>query len=354
MKILNNADYAKYRNIWIIAEIDSSCSSASASVNPVTHEIAGRGRLLADSSDAELWIIIAGSFGCTKGYNNIKEEFFYADRILIADDSRLSGFHDEAESALIKRLIEKYSPESVLFSATAHGRSLAPRVAVLAEAGLTADCTALDIEEGSSNLLQTRPAFGGNIIATIKSEKHRPQMATVRPGVMKNFIIDRANTEKEYKGPEIVVEKLEDPEAALLKTILGTEKNSGMVHSIAESDFIISGGRGIGGIENFKVLERFASLAGGAPAASRGAVDAGWVPYSYQIGQTGQTVQAKCYIACGISGQIQHLVGMQSCEFIIAINRDPEAPIMKIADVAVTGDAVEILGRMSELIECGE
>ena len=129
---------------------------------------------------------------------------------------------------------------------------------------------------------------------------------------------------------------------------------SGAVHSIAESEFIISGGRGIGGVDNFKVLERFASLAGGAPAASRGAVDAGWVPYSYQIGQTGQTVQAKCYIACGISGQIQHLVGMQSCEFIIAINRDPDAPIMKIADLAVTGDAVEILNSMSELIKNGE
>ena len=210
MKILNNDDYLRYRNVWVIAEVDDRYSFSTGSVNPVTHEIAGRARLLADSSGSELWIIIAGNLRSMNGYGYVKEEFFYADRILIADDFRLSGFHDETEAALIKRLIDKYRPESVLFSATAHGRSLAPRAAVLSEAGLTADCTSLDIEEGSGNLLQTRPAFGGNIIATIKSEKHRPQMATVRPGVMKNFIIDRNNAEKEYICPEIILEKLED------------------------------------------------------------------------------------------------------------------------------------------------
>ncbi len=348
MKIINPEDYSSYRNIWVVAETDSRGVSGNCAINPVTHEIAGKGRLLADIRGSELWIIVAGDLGGKADYSS---EFFYADRVIVADDTKFSGFHDEAESALIKRLIDKYKPETVLFSATAHGRSLAPRVAVLSDAGLTADCTSLDIEKGSGNLLQTRPAFGGNIIATIKSEKHRPQMATVRPGVMKNFIIDKMNNGAEYKGPEITTEAPVDSEYALLKKILSSEKRSGSVHSIAESEFIISGGRGMGNAENFKVLEKFASLAGGAPAASRGAVDAGWVPYSYQIGQTGQTVQAKCYIACGISGQIQHLVGMQSCEYIVAVNRDPDAPIMKIADVAVTGDAVEVLQAMVSVLE---
>lgn len=348
MKLKKAGNYTDYKNIWIIAEVENSSSGIVAGdINPVTHEIAGRGRLLADSRGSELWIIIAGDLN---GRKNYKDDFFYADRIIIADDKRLSGFHDETESALINRMISKYRPEIVLFSATVRGRSLAPRIAVLSDSGLTADCTSLDIEEKTGNLLQTRPAFGGNIIATIKSENHRPQMATVRPGVMKNFIIEKKDKDM-LKTPLVTEELLEESEFLLLKRILSANTKTGAVHSIAESEFIISGGRGMGGAENFKLIEKFASVTGGAPAASRGAVDAGWVPYSYQIGQTGQTVQAKCYIACGISGQIQHLVGMQSCEFIIAINRDPEAPIMKIADLAVTGDAVDILKEMSELLE---
>ena len=352
MKI-NSNNLSSYKNIWIIAEVEHGDStSISGIINPVTHEIAGRARVLADSRGVELWIIIAGDL---KGNINFSEEFFYADRIIISDDSRFSGFHDEAESALITRLIEKYKPEVVLFSATARGRSIAPRIAVLSEAGLTADCTSLDIEKETGLLLQTRPAFGGNIIATIKSENHRPQMATVRPGVMKNFIIERNVSSwlcsESAAKPVITEEPAVEAEFSLLKKILSVKKKSGITHSIAEAEFIVSGGRGIGGTENFKVIEKFASLTGGAAAASRGAVDAGWVPYSYQIGQTGQTVQAKCYVACGISGQIQHLVGMQSCEYIIAINRDPEAPVMKIADIAVTGDAVEIISVMSEILE---
>ena len=346
MRISNQNEINKYRNIWVVAETDHS--SGFCAVNPVSHEIAGKGRLLADAGNVQLWIIVMGNLNKEDNCDSFRKEFFYADHIILADDENLSGFHDEAEAAFLNRLIDKYRPETVLFSATARGRSLAPRTAVLADAGLTADCTSLDIEGGSGNLLQTRPAFGGNIIATIKSENHRPQMATVRPGVMKNFIIE--NTDEDSALPEITYENPDNNELALLKTILSTKKRSGAVHSIAESDFIISGGRGMGSSENFRVIEKFASLTGGAPAASRGAVDAGWVPYSYQIGQTGQTVQAKCYIACGISGQIQHLVGMQACELIVAINRDPDAPIMKIADLAVTGDAVEILKKMSELL----
>ncbi len=333
---------ADFRNIWVVAELENG------EVNPVSHETGGRGRGLADTRSSELWIIAAGNL---KNIDDLADEFFYADRILIINDERLTGFNDETESELIRRLIEKYRPETVIYSATARGRSIAPRIAVLSDAGLTADCTSLDIEDTTGNLLQTRPAFGGNILATIKSENHRPQMATVRPGVMKNHIRDR----KDYQGrkPLFINESLNSLESSLLKNILSVNRSSGIVHSIADSELIISGGRGLGCGEAFRSLDKFAKMTGGAIAASRGAVDAGWVPYSLQIGQTGQTVQARCYIACGISGQIQHLVGMQSCELIIAINRDPEAPMMKIADVAVTGDAVDIVERMSEIMERG-
>ncbi len=222
MKISNQNDNNEYRNIWIIAETEHS--SGCCLINPVAHEIAGKGRNLADIRKVQLWIIVMGSLNSTDNYESYRKEFFYADHVVLADNKNLSGFHDESEAALLNRLINKYKPEAVLFSATARGRSLAPRTAVLADAGLTADCTSLDIEESSGNLLQTRPAFGGNIIATIKSEKHRPQMATVRPGVMKNFIIENTNTDLSL--PELTIENPDKNELALLKTILSTKNEA--------------------------------------------------------------------------------------------------------------------------------
>jgi electron transfer flavoprotein alpha subunit len=213
--------------------------------------------------------------------------------------------------------------------------------------GLTADCTELEIEEGTGNLLQTRPAYGGNIMATIACPNHRPQMSTVRPKVFKALdpdpdrrgeIVIRTDWGEEAHSRTRVVEVLEE----VVQTV-----------NIAEADIIVSGGRGIGSADNFKLLEDLADALGGAVGASRAAVDSGWVPYARQVGQTGKTVCPKVYVACGISGQVQHLVGMQSSDIIIAINRDPEAPIFKMATLGVVGDALEIVPLLTRALKAG-
>jgi electron transfer flavoprotein alpha subunit len=207
-------------------------------------------------------------------------------------------------------------------------------------AGLTADCTGLEIDPETGCLLQTRPAFGGNIMATIKSADHRPQMATVRPRVMDAPEPDPGRTGRLIKEP--FTPELTGTGMRVLETsVTGAE-----TISIADARFIIAGGRGVKSKEGFDLLRKFASLVGGAVGASRAAVDAGWIDYAHQIGQTGQTVQPRVYIACGVSGQVQHLVGMQSANIIIAINKDPAAPIMQIADYAVVGDLFEVIPAM--------
>jgi electron transfer flavoprotein alpha subunit len=235
------------------------------------------------------------------------------------------------------RMIDKYKPEVVICGATTRGRALIPRVAVKSNCGLTADCTGLSIDPENGDLLQTRPAFGGNIMATIRCSNHRPQMATVRPRVMKAPEPDTSRT------GNIIKESMLDSEAEKIKTIIEVFHSSETAVNLADADIIISGGRGMKGPEGFNVLKQFAARVGGAVGASRAAVDSGWIPYAHQVGQTGQTVQTKVYIACAISGQIQHLVGMQSCDLIIAIDKNPDTPMMQIADIAVVGDVFEIL-----------
>jgi electron transfer flavoprotein alpha subunit len=211
--------------------------------------------------------------------------------------------------------------------------------------GLTADCTGLDIDPENGDLLQTRPAFGGNIMATIRCSKHRPQMATVRPQVMK------APAPEAGRRGEILTETLSPSEAENIKRILKYIRNTGAAVNLSEARIIVSGGRAMKGSEGFKVLEALAARLGGAVGASRAAVDAGWISYAHQVGQTGQTVQTKAYIACGISGQIQHLVGMQSCETIIAIDKNPDTPMMQMADIAISGDLFEVVPALTELLK---
>jgi electron transfer flavoprotein alpha subunit len=230
----------------------------------------------------------------------------------------------------------------VLTGATSIGRSLIPRVAIQVRAGLTADCTGLAIDDDEGLLLQTRPAFGGNIMATITCPRHRPQMATVRHKVMKALEPDPGR-----KG-EVVREEVP---ADLLST--GTEfvefvRDLTQTVNIADADAIVSGGRGVGGPEGFAAIEELAEVIGGAVGASRATVDAGWIPYSHQVGQTGKTVQPKIYIACGISGAVQHLAGMQSSKVIVAINKDPDAPIFKAATYGIVGDLFEVVPALTE------
>jgi electron transfer flavoprotein alpha subunit len=240
------------------------------------------------------------------------------------------------------RLIEKYKPEIFLCGATVIGRSLISRVAVRVHTGLTADCTSLDIEPEKHILLQTRPAFGGNIMATIITPNYRPQMSTVRHKVMKE-----AEPNLQHKGKIIRETFPADVLASRTKLLDIVEEISATVN-LAEADIIVSGGRGMRDPKNFALLEELAKVLNAAIGSSRAAVDAGWMPYSHQVGQTGRTVCPKIYFACGISGQIQHLVGMQSSKIIVAINNDPHAPIFQVATYGIVGDVLEIVPLLTK------
>ncbi len=335
MIALTEQSKKEYKNIWVTAE------QLSGKIQQVTLELIGAARPLADDRGSEVWVFAAGP-----GITGQAEELFSygADKVIVVDDDRLLNFNDELEANVLGRLIEKYKPEVVICGATTRGRALIPRVAVTKVCGLTADCTQLSIDPENGDLLQTRPAFGGNIMATIRSSNHRPQMATVRPRVMKVPEPDSSRT------GEIIIETIEPGDTEGIKKILEVFHSQENTVNLADAQIIISGGRGMKGPKGFDLLKKLAAKVEGAVGASRAAVDAGWIAYSHQVGQTGQTVQTKVYMACGISGQIQHLVGMQSSDLIIAIDKDPDTPLMQMADIAVVGDLFEIIPLLLEEI----
>ena len=330
-----DAERSQYRNVWVVAEL------RPGRVEAVTYELLGAGRKLADARGCQLWCVLLG-----KGTAELAGECIVrsADVALVVDDGQLEHFVDATHASVLAGLIRKHKPEIVLCGATARGRALIPRVAVQIHAGLTADCTGLEIEPDTGLLLQTRPAFGGNIIATIKCSDHRPQMATVRPRVMAEAAIDRARTGRVLREP------FPSGCASVLARVVEVIRDTSETVHLADASFIVAGGRAMGGRKGFDLLRSFAELVGGAVGASRAAVDAGWIDYSHQVGQTGTTVQPKCYLACGVSGQIQHLVGMQSADLIIAIDKNPQAPMMKLADYAIEGDVFEVIPAMMEEI----
>ncbi len=333
MRIKDQTERDGYRHVWVVAE------QRGGRLEAVTFEVLGAGRRLAECRGQELWCVVLG--------HQIEEEaekayVYGADQVLIVDAPELADQLDLSCANTLARLITRYRPEIVLTGATMHGRSVIPRVAGMLEAGLTADCTGLDIEEESGLLLQTRPAFGGNIMATIKSSEHLPQMATVRPRVM-NALEPDPN-----RGGQVIREPFVGEDEATMMELLKTELNQEQVMSISDAHIIVAGGRGVKGERGFDLLKQLARRLGGAVGATRAAVDAGWIEYAHQVGQTGQSVQPRVYIACGISGQIQHLVGMQSADTIIAINADPQAPLMQIADYAVVGDLFDVIPALLE------
>ena len=318
-----------FRNVWVIAEIEGGI------IQPVTFELLGSARELADKRGSEVWAIL---LGC-----KIQDTQLFAygtDVCVVIDDNRLTHFIDELEANILSRLIEKYLPEIILCGATSRGRALIPRVAVVSYCGLTADCTQLDIDPNNGDLLQTRPAFGGNILATIRSSNHRPQIASVRPRVIK---IPQPNNDRDGI---IIFESILPSDDLNSKKVVEVCHDAHSAINLADAEIIIAGGRGTHGKAGFELLRQLAQKVGGAVGASRAAVDSGWIPYTHQVGQTGQTVQTKIYIACGISGQIQHLVGMQSCDLIIAIDKNPDTPMMQMADIAIVGDMFEILPEL--------
>lgn len=329
-------DLAAYRGVWVVAE------QKGGKVQSVTFELLGAGRSLADGREVELAAVLIGD-GLEAAAAELIERG--ADKVYLAQAPALAEFLDEPYSRILARLIREQKPEIVLTGATAIGRSLIPRVAAEIYTGLTADCTGLAIDPERGLLLQTRPAFGGNIMATIVCENYRPQMATVRHKVMKEAPADPSR-----QGEIVAVEV--KPEDCLSRTrFLKTVEELGYAVNIAEADIIVSGGRGMKGPENYAMLHELADLLGGAVGASRAAVDSGWIPYSHQVGQTGKTVQPKLYVACGISGAIQHLVGMQSAETIVAVNRDPAAPIFTVADYGLVGDLFEIVPALIKVLK---
>jgi electron transfer flavoprotein alpha subunit len=321
------------KGVWVIAEQKNN------KIQPVTFELLNKAKELAGDLDVELTSVLLGS--------DVKEEancliYRGADKVIIVEENILTHYQSAPYSQVIAELIKKYKPEIILAGATTIGRSLVPRLAIKLNTGLTADCTALEIDKKSKLLLQTRPAFGGNIMATIMCKNHCPQMATVR-----HKVFAEAKEDTSRKG-QIIEEKIEPQ---FLKTDIHLKDIVEEIEdtiNITEADIIVAAGRGLGSKENLPLVEDLAKVLGGAMGASRAVVDAGWIPYSHQVGQTGRTVCPKLYIACGISGQIQHLVGMQSSDVIIAINKDPDAPIFKVANYGIVGDVLKILPALTK------
>lgn len=327
---------AQYRNVWVFVE-QTDCIPAK-----VSWELLGVGAQLAKDLKVELCAVVLGhhveklcheafAYGATKAY--------------LIDEPILENYRTAPYLEAFCSLVEKYKPEVVLMGATGLGRDLAGAVATRLRTGLTADCTGLGIDE-KRQLLQTRPAFGGNIMATIFCEQRRPQMASVRPHVMP------MPERKEGAAGEIVRETVNLKEEDVLTKVLEIINDASHKDSvdISGAEFIVSGGRGMMARENFKILSDLAEELGGVVACSRSAVDAGWMPVERQVGQTGKTVRPKIYIACGISGAIQHLVGMQDSDLIIAINRDREAPIFEVATFGVVGDLFKIVPAITEYV----
>ncbi len=321
---------ADYQGVWVFGE------QIDGVIQGVVHELIGKGRELADSLGVPLTVLVLGH-NMDEAAQEILQ--YPVDHVIQVDEPELKHYASEPYARVVADLIAKKKPEIFLAGATAIGRSFLARVAVEVHTGLTADCTGLDITP-ERLLLQTRPAFGGNIMASILCAKHRPQMSTVRHKVMKAAEKDGGRGGK--------VEKI----TADGKLLLSRTKRLDWLPEITstvnlvDADIIVSGGRGLQKPENFVLVEKLAKLLGGAVGSSRAAVDAGWMPYSHQVGQTGKTVQPKLYIACGIQGAVQHLVGMSSADRIIAINKDKDAPIFSVATYGIVGDALEVLPAM--------
>lgn len=330
-RVETKEDISQYQGVWVFGE------QRRGIIQPVVYELLGQGRRLAERLGVELCAVLLG--------DNIKAQAKElisrgADKVYLVDSPKLKNYQDEPYTEVLVKLIREYKPEVLLAGATSIGRSLISRVAIRVHTGLTADCTGLEISDDGL-LLQTRPAFGGNIMATIITQNCRPQLATVRHKVMKEASVDKS------RRGEVIEKRFDDSELTSRTELLDIVEEIEETVNLAEADIIVSGGRGVGGAENFRLIRELAITLGGAVGASRSAVDSGWIPYSHQVGQTGKTVCPKIYIACGISGQIQHLAGMQSSKIIVAINKDPHAPIFSVATFGIVGDLFEVVPALT-------
>ena len=325
------------RNVYVFAE------QRDGNIQKVAYELVGKARELADTLDEKVYAVLAGEGIKDKAGSLIGAG---ADGVVLVEDPMLAEYTTEAYAKAVVAVIQAKDPEIFLIGATAIGRDLAPRVSARIHTGLTADCTGLAIDENSKNLLMTRPAFGGNIMATIVCEEHRPQMATVRPGVMKALAADETRT---GDIEEFSVEFSADDMPVELVEVIKEEK---ALADITEAKILVSGGRGMGDKETFDgILNPLAEALGGAVSGSRATVDAGWIDHECQVGQTGKTVRPDLYLACGISGAIQHVAGMEGAEYIVAVDKNDGAPIFDVADLGVVGDVTSLLPKLTEAIK---
>jgi electron transfer flavoprotein alpha subunit len=330
------ADLAEWSGIMIFAEF------RHGKMVPVSFELLGIGRQLADQQNVPLSAVLLGS-----GLGDAARDLvsYGADIVYQVDDPALEYFTDEIYGNILEDVVREQKPEVVLAGATAIGRSFIPLVATSLATGLTADCTQLAIRPEDGVLLQTRPAFGGNIMATIECPHTRPQMSTVRPRVMK-----AAQQDPEREGEIINYQPQPERLQSRVKVLRNVLEEQDQVN-ITEGEIIVAGGRGLDNEKGFELIRQLADAVGGAVGASRAAVDSEWIAYPHQVGQTGKTVNPKLYIACGISGAIQHVVGMQSSETIVAINKDPHASIFDVATYGIVGDLFEVVPKLIEKIK---
>ena len=343
---MNRMNISEYKGVFIYAQqVDNK-------IDNIAFELLGKAKdLAADIETKEVTAVLLGD-GVTGLADQLAE--YGADRVIVVDDPELKEYRTEPYTIALVEVINKYKPEIMLVGATAIGRDLGPRVSARVATGLTADCTVLEIgefkargdaEPRQGQLLMTRPAFGGNTIATIACPNHRPQMATVRPGVMQK--------KDKVKGAkaEVIVEKVDLTPNSKFVEILEIVKSVSTTADIADAKILVSGGRGVGSPENFAMLDDLAEAIGGTVSCSRAVVDSGWKPKDLQVGQTGKTVRPQVYFAIGISGAIQHVAGMEESDIIIAINKDPDAPIFDVADYGIVGDALKIVPKLTEAIK---
>ena len=324
------------RDVYVFAE------QRDGELQKVGIELVGKARELADDLGQQVAAVLLGS-----GVKDKAQELIAcgADKVVVVDDVMLEEYVTEPYTKALTAVINAKDPEIVLYGASSIGRDLAPRVSARIHTGLSADCTALEIDEETKLLMMTRPAFGGNIMATIVCEDFRPQMATVRPGVMKALESDAS------RSGEVEEFKVKFSDADMNVKVRETVKTAHKSVDITEAKILVSGGRGIGSAEKFKMLEELAGVMEGEVSSSRACVDSGWISADRQVGQTGKTVRPELYLACGISGAIQHAAGMENSDFIVAINRDEDAPIFDIADLGIVGDLNAIVPKLTEAVK---
>ena len=327
---------AKTKDLWVFVETNEDGTAKNVGIELLTP-----GKMMADKQGGKLVAVVIGSYvDAAVGAANSHG----ADQIIVVDGPEYKHYTTDAYTIALCTLVEKYGPTSMLIGATNNGRDLGPRVSCRLKTGLTADCTALDIDDESGNVAWTRPAFGGNLMATILCPDHRPQIGTVRPGVFKKNELSNGSAEIIKEDIRVTEDKIRTQVLELIKE-MGDESVD-----LEGAEIIVSGGRGVGGPEGFEPVRALAKVLGATVGASRAAVDSGWISHAHQVGQTGKTVGPKLYIACGISGAIQHLAGMSGSDIIVAINKDPDAPIFDVADYGIVGNLFEVLPVLTEEI----